>query len=94
MITSPTGIRRLENLMVKMLRGVGMRPSDARAVAWVYAAMTLRGVGHHDVGGFPGLLRRLEDGTHNPRPRIQRPYRPPKGVTLYAHLPRLGLVSL
>jgi len=28
------------------------------------------------------------------RRRSQRPYRPPKGVTLYAHLQRVGLVSL
>jgi RNA-directed DNA polymerase len=31
---------------------------------------------------------------HHLRRRSQRPYHPPKGVTLYAHLERMGLVSL
>jgi len=31
---------------------------------------------------------------HHLRRRSQRPYRPPKGVTLYAHLQRMGLASL
>ena len=63
---------RLEALLAGLLRRAGMRDADAKAVAWVYAVMTGRGVGHHDVGGFPGLLDRLERGTLAIRPRIRR----------------------
>jgi LDH2 family malate/lactate/ureidoglycolate dehydrogenase len=57
--------------MARLLRAAGMRPRDASAVAWVYAAMTLRDVGHHDVTGFPGLLGQLERGGVKARPRIR-----------------------
>jgi LDH2 family malate/lactate/ureidoglycolate dehydrogenase len=71
MVSSRMSIGKLERLMARLLCAVGMRPSDASAVAWVYAAMTLRDVGHHDVTDFPGLLGRLEAGGVKARPRIR-----------------------
>ena len=71
MIASGIGIRKLRNLMARMLCEVGVDPADAEAVAWVYATMTLRGVGHHDVSGFPGLLGRLQGNVYNVRPDIR-----------------------
>ncbi len=56
--------------MVKMLRKVGVSPANARDIAWVFKTMTLRGVGHHDMGSFPGVIRNLRDRTFNPRPKI------------------------
>jgi LDH2 family malate/lactate/ureidoglycolate dehydrogenase len=70
-IVNTISVRRLRSLMERLLRAVGVRPADARAVAWVYEMMTLRGVGHHDVSGLPGLLKRLADGVHKPRPQVR-----------------------
>jgi LDH2 family malate/lactate/ureidoglycolate dehydrogenase len=57
--------------MVKMLRKVEVTPANARDIAWVFKTMTLRGVGHHDVGDFPRLINNLKDRTFNPRPKIK-----------------------
>jgi LDH2 family malate/lactate/ureidoglycolate dehydrogenase len=70
-VSSRMSIGKLERLMVRLLCAAGMRPPDASAVAWVYAAMTLRDVGHHDVTGFPGLLGQLARGGVKARPRIR-----------------------
>ncbi|MBT6605620.1 Ldh family oxidoreductase [Candidatus Bathyarchaeota archaeon] len=71
MITSKIQVDDLESLMVKMLRKVDVTPANARDIAWVFKTMTLRGVGHHDIGSFPGIIRNLRDGVFNPRPKIK-----------------------
>jgi LDH2 family malate/lactate/ureidoglycolate dehydrogenase len=71
MISSKIHIEDLESLMAKMLRKVDVTPANARDIAWVFKTMTLRGVGHHDVGSFPGVVRNLRDGVFNPRPKIK-----------------------
>ena len=71
MITSNIPIEDLESLMVKMLRKVDVTPANARDIAWVFKTMTLRGVGHHDIGSFPGIIKNLRDRTFNPRPKIK-----------------------
>ena len=70
MLRSPVDIDRLEKFLSALLRRSGLRAADARAVAWVYRTMTLRGVGHHDVTDFPNLLAKLAAGTFTARPRI------------------------
>ena len=71
MITSKIKVEDLESLMVKMLRKVDVTPANARDIAWVFKTMTLRGVGHHDIGSFSGIVRNLRDGVFNPRPKIR-----------------------
>jgi LDH2 family malate/lactate/ureidoglycolate dehydrogenase len=71
MITSEIQVNELESLMVKMLRKVDVSPANARDIAWVFKTMTLRGVGHHDMGSFPGVIRNLKDGVFNSRPNIK-----------------------
>jgi ureidoglycolate dehydrogenase (NAD+) len=63
-------VKRLERLMVRMLCALNVSPADAKAIAWVYSAMTLRGMGHHDATWFPNLLQNLKDGALKARPSI------------------------
>jgi len=70
-VRSGISLDQLERVLARLLVAIGMREADARVVAWVYGVMTGRGIGHHDVGGFPGLLSRLEKGTLAVRPRIR-----------------------
>jgi len=63
-------VKRLERLMVRALCALDVAPADAKAMAWVYSVMTLRGVGHHDVTGFPNLLQSLQDGVLNASPCV------------------------
>ena len=71
MITSRIDVNDLEALMVRMLRKVDVTPANARDIAWVFKRMTLRGVGHHDIGDFPRLINNIKDRTFNPRPNIK-----------------------
>jgi len=71
MITSNIQVEDLESLMVKMLRKVEVTPANARDIAWVFKTMTLRGVGHHDAGLFPSLVKSIRNGTFNSRPNIK-----------------------
>ena len=60
----------VEPFVAALLEGVRVEPSDARAIAWVFATQSLRGVGHHDLNDLPGRLQRLSEGSLNPRPDI------------------------
>ena len=71
MITSKIHIYDLESLMVKILRKVNVTSADAKAMAWVFKTMTLRGVGHHDVGLFPSIVKSLRNGTFTTQPNIK-----------------------
>lgn len=71
MIKSIISIERLSRLVVRLLIKMGVKPADARKIAWVYRIMTLRGVGHHDINSLPFELTRLEKGYSKPRPRIK-----------------------
>jgi LDH2 family malate/lactate/ureidoglycolate dehydrogenase len=61
----------VEPFAAALLERVRVQPQDARAVAWVFATQTLRGVGHHDLNDLPGRLERLTEGSLNPRPNIR-----------------------
>lgn len=61
----------VEPFAAALLERVRMMPHDARAMAWVFAMQTLRGVGHHDLNDLPGRLARLAEGSLNPRPDIR-----------------------
>jgi LDH2 family malate/lactate/ureidoglycolate dehydrogenase len=61
----------VESFVAALLQGVRMQPHDARPMAWVYAVQTFRGVGHHDLHDLSGRLKRLSEGSLNPRPDIR-----------------------
>ena len=71
MITERIEIDDLEAIMIRILRKVDVTAANARDIAWVFKVMTLRGVGHHDIGDFPRLVTNIRDRTFNPRPNIK-----------------------
>lgn len=60
----------LKRLTINLLEGVGVRSRDAHLVADMLIEANLRGTDSHGVARLPHYMRRIEQGSINPRPEL------------------------
>ena len=64
-------VAKLNELIKRLLKGIGMKDDYAELVSDVFIRATLRGVGHHDVNNFPRRLELIYEGEAKANPNIK-----------------------